>query len=77
MARLGGDEFAVLAEDIAEDALAALISRLESSVSRPLPNIAVKVTTSIGTVPITPASTDLDSLLRQADQAMYAIKHSR
>ncbi|HET6986150.1 MAG TPA: diguanylate cyclase [Kribbella sp.] len=77
VARLGGDEFAVLAEDIAGDALAALIARLESAVSRPLPNIAVKVTTSIGTVPITPAATDLDTLLHAADQAMYAAKHRR
>ncbi|MGW6281432.1 diguanylate cyclase domain-containing protein [Kribbella sp. NPDC055071] len=77
VARLGGDEFAVLAEDIAGDDLAALIARLEAAVSRPLPNIAVEVTTSIGTVPITPAATDLDTLLHQADQAMYAAKHNR
>jgi diguanylate cyclase (GGDEF)-like protein/PAS domain S-box-containing protein len=77
VARLGGDEFAVLAEDIAGEDLAALIARLESAVSRPLPNIAVQVTTSIGTVPITPDSTDLDTLLHQADQAMYTAKHTR
>ena len=39
--------------------------------------IDVKVTTSVGTVAITPASTDLDALLHQADQAMYAVKHRR
>jgi diguanylate cyclase (GGDEF)-like protein/PAS domain S-box-containing protein len=77
VARLGGDEFAVLAEDIAGDDLATLIARLEYAVSRPLPNIAVEVTASIGTVPITPASTDLDTLLHEADQAMYAAKHRR
>ena len=77
VARLGGDEFAVLAEDIAGDDLAALIARVEAAVSRPLPNIDVQVTTSIGTVPITPAATDLDTLLHQADQAMYAVKHRR
>ncbi len=77
VARLGGDEFAVLAEDIAGDDLAALIARLESAVSQPLPNIAVKVTTSVGTVPITPNATDLDTLLHEADQAMYAVKHRR
>jgi diguanylate cyclase (GGDEF)-like protein len=77
VARLGGDEFAVLAEDIAGDDLAALITRLEAAVRRPLPNIAVKVTTSIGTVPITPDATDLDTLLHEADRAMYAVKHRR
>ncbi|MEU4192832.1 diguanylate cyclase [Kribbella sp. NPDC026611] len=77
VARLGGDEFAVLAEDIADDALKTLISRLEAAVSRPLPNITVQVTASIGTVPITPASTSLDALLHAADQAMYAVKHRR
>ncbi|TCO47787.1 PAS domain S-box-containing protein/diguanylate cyclase (GGDEF)-like protein [Kribbella antiqua] len=77
VARLGGDEFAILAEDIADDALAALIARLESAVSQPLPNITVQVTTSVGTAPITPASTDLDTLLHQADQAMYTTKNRR
>jgi diguanylate cyclase (GGDEF)-like protein/PAS domain S-box-containing protein len=77
VARLGGDEFAVLAEDIAGDDLTTLISRLESAVSRPLPNIAVNVTASIGTVPITPDASDLETLLREADQAMYAAKHRR
>jgi diguanylate cyclase (GGDEF)-like protein/PAS domain S-box-containing protein len=77
VARLGGDEFAVLAEDITADDLATLITRLETAVSRPLPNIAVKVTTSVGTVPITPTTTDLDALLHEADQAMYTAKNRR
>jgi diguanylate cyclase (GGDEF)-like protein/PAS domain S-box-containing protein len=77
VARLGGDEFAILADDIADDALAALITRLEAAVSRPLPNISVQVTTSIGTAAITPETTDLDSLLHTADQAMYQAKQRR
>lgn len=77
VARLGGDEFAVLAEDIAGDDLTALIARLEAAVSQPLPGISVEVTTSIGTVPITPTSTNLDALLHKADQAMYTAKHHR
>ncbi|MFG1818428.1 diguanylate cyclase domain-containing protein [Kribbella sp. NPDC049174] len=77
VARLGGDEFAILAEDIADDDLATLISRLESAVSRPLPDITVQVTTSIGTAPITPETTDLDTLLHTADQAMYESKQRR
>jgi diguanylate cyclase (GGDEF)-like protein len=77
VARLGGDEFAVLAEDIADDDLATLIGRLEAAVSQPLPNIAVRVTTSVGTVPITPTTTNLETLLHQADQAMYTAKNRR
>ena len=77
VARLGGDEFAVLAEDISGDDLATLIARLEAAVSRPLPGISVQVTASIGTVPITPDTADLDALLHRADQAMYAVKHRR
>jgi len=77
VARLGGDEFAVLAEDIADDDLATLIARLESAVSRPLPDISVQITTSIGTAPITPETTDLDTLLHTADQAMYEAKQRR
>ncbi len=77
VARLGGDEFAILAEDIGDDDLAALIARLESAVSRPLPAITVQVTTSIGTAPITPETTDLDTVLHIADQAMYLTKQRR
>ncbi len=77
VARLGGDEFAILAEDIADDDLATLIARLESAVSRPLLDITVQVTASIGTAPITPETTDLDTLLHIADQAMYESKQRR
>ncbi|GAA2839230.1 diguanylate cyclase CdgB [Kribbella solani] len=77
VARLGGDEFAVLAEDIAGDDLATLITRLESAVSLPLDNITIQVTTSVGSVPITPTTTDLTALLHQADQAMYTAKNRR
>ncbi|WP_433164515.1 diguanylate cyclase domain-containing protein [Kribbella sp. CA-247076] len=77
VARLGGDEFAILAEDIADDDLAALITRLESAVGQPLPNLPVQVTTSIGTAPITPETPDLDTLLHTADQAMYQSKQRR
>ena len=77
VARLGGDEFAVLAEDITGDDLTTLITRLKDAVSRPLPNITIQVTTSVGTVPITPTTTDLDALLHQADQAMYTAKNRR
>lgn len=77
VARLGGDEFAVLAEDITGDDLSTLITRLEDAVSRPLPNIDIQVTTSVGTVPITPTTTDLDTLLHEADQAMYTAKKNR
>ncbi|MEV0796122.1 diguanylate cyclase [Kribbella sp. NPDC050281] len=77
VARLGGDEFAILAEDIVDEDLATLITRLETAVSRPLPGITIEVSTSIGTAPITPGSTDLDTLLHTADQAMYDAKHRR
>jgi diguanylate cyclase (GGDEF)-like protein/PAS domain S-box-containing protein len=77
VARLGGDEFAVLAEDIADDDLLTLIARLEAAVSAPLPGITVQVTASIGTVPITATTTNLDTLLHEADKAMYAVKHRR
>src|SRR5215218_4660868 len=49
----------------------------ESAVSRPLPDITVQVTASIGTAPITPQTTDLDALLHTADKAMYTTKHRR
>ncbi len=75
VARLGGDEFAILAEEIDDDDLTALIRRLEESIRRPLTGIDVPVTTSIGTAAVTPFSTDLDELLRTADHAMYQAKN--
>lgn len=77
VARLGGDEFAILAEDIASDDLDQLTERVMSAIQRPLPGIDVLVSASIGTAVIEPESPTLDSLLRNADKAMYDVKRRK
>jgi diguanylate cyclase (GGDEF)-like protein/PAS domain S-box-containing protein len=74
VARLGGDEFAILAEDIDGDDLDVLMRRIDESISRPLEGIDVHVTTSIGTAVVSPYASNLDELLRMADNAMYEAK---
>lgn len=77
VARLGGDEFAILAEDISGDALDLLVGRLDEAIASPLTDIDVPVTASIGTGIVSPYVTDLDELLRTADDAMYQAKRRK
>lgn len=76
VARLGGDEFAILAEDIDGDDLDVLMRRIDESISRPLEGIDVPVTASIGTAIVSPYASNLDELLRTADDAMYQVKRA-
>jgi diguanylate cyclase (GGDEF)-like protein len=75
--RLGGDEFLVLASahDIAED-ITALAQRIVRAVSQtiPLGTTDVRVTPSIGISLYPKDSKDVDTLMRQADMAMYSAK---
>jgi two-component system cell cycle response regulator len=80
--RLGGDEFAILMPEAeATDAL-ALTRRLQEAIQSihiPAVNTAslpIRVSASIGIASWKPGE-DLDSLLRQADAAMYAVKARR
>ncbi len=77
VARLGGDEFAILAEDIDGDDLDVLMRRIDESISKPLDGIDVPVTASIGTAVVSPYASDLNELLRTADNAMYQAKRHR
>jgi len=79
VARLGGDEFAILLPELAatEDAQNAL-KRLMRSISAPytLEGEAISVTASIGFTLYPRDDADADTLLRHADQAMYAAKQA-
>ena len=76
MARLGGDEFAVLLEGIHDPALALAVSeRVVTALAEPteIAHIGVHVRASVGLALRHPDS-DPESLMRQADVAMYAAK---
>jgi diguanylate cyclase (GGDEF)-like protein len=73
IARLGGDEFAVLARS---DSLEAVAQRLSAAL-RPdveLDGFLLEVDASIGTARYPDDGTDLETLLRRADVAMYTAK---
>jgi diguanylate cyclase (GGDEF)-like protein len=77
LARLGGDEFVVIAEDVVErDALAALAGKLLSAVDEP---VIVRgqefvLTASIGVSIFPRDGTDAQTLIKNADIAMYRAK---
>jgi diguanylate cyclase (GGDEF)-like protein len=70
VARLGGDEFAVLLDSTDANDAAALRDRLHHSLA------AAGVSASMGWAQARPGG-DVERLLRDADQAMYAAKPSR
>ncbi|MFZ1501035.1 MAG: EAL domain-containing protein [Giesbergeria sp.] len=79
VARLGGDEFAILLPELSssEDAQRALV-RLMGSISAPytLQGESICVTASIGYTLFPRDDADADTLVRHADQAMYAAKQA-
>jgi diguanylate cyclase (GGDEF)-like protein/PAS domain S-box-containing protein len=79
LARLGGDEFVVLFNDLASELeCRQILDRILEIVAIPavIGNHEVTVSSSIGVTFFTSASEDGDTLLRQADQAMYVAKQS-
>jgi diguanylate cyclase (GGDEF)-like protein/PAS domain S-box-containing protein len=76
VARLGGDEFAVLCEDMSSERDAVLVAqRLCEILSRPVPfeDRDMSVTASIG-IAFAQEGDNPDSLLKNADAAMYKVK---
>lgn len=77
VARLGGDEFVVILPEISdtghvEDIADKLITHLAESYS--IDNDVVYISASIGITLYPNDATDVDSLLKNADQAMYVVK---
>ena len=75
LARLGGDEFAILVERVSPEDLAYLVERVAQAVDRPiaLESIDVAVRASVG-VATADVGADLETLLHEADLAMYTAK---
>ena len=77
--RLGGDEFAVLLRDLPDGAVAARSAQAIADVlHRPfvLDRVTLEVGVSIGVAVAPQHGTDLGSLLRRADVAMYQAKRN-
>jgi predicted signal transduction protein with EAL and GGDEF domain len=79
VARLGGDEFAVLLPDVTVAEARAAAQRLHAALGTPflVDGLALDVDVSIGVAVRGEGVTDVDTLLRQADIAMYAAKESQ
>ena len=75
VARLGGDEFAVLLHGVSEEQAGQFAARILADVAQPVRvgDHTLVVRASIGIALASPDE-DLDSLLRNADIAMYAAK---
>lgn len=82
VARFGGDEFAMLIGDLADEAEAvAIAERIGRALSRPISIAGMEhyITASIGIAVADPRSgkpADAESLVRDADAAMYRAKES-
>jgi diguanylate cyclase (GGDEF)-like protein/PAS domain S-box-containing protein len=79
VARLGGDEFVILAEDIESDAEAlALAERVLHAMEEPFSvgSAEVSLLASVGVSVTHDPETDPESMLREADVAMYRAKRA-
>ncbi|MCU0767949.1 MAG: EAL domain-containing protein [Burkholderiaceae bacterium] len=79
VARLGGDEFTILLTDLADPgAIEAVAQRLLETMRRPFAfsGHELFVTASMGVATFPVDGGDVDTLLRKADIAMYAVKDS-
>ena len=78
VARVGGDEFIVFAADL--DALDgwALKERIRNAFSDPFPTVTGTVAVSLGATNVIPdTETTPESIIHEADMAMYADKHTK
>jgi diguanylate cyclase (GGDEF)-like protein len=80
LARYGGEEFVVLLPETAREGAEVVMERLRDRVaSTPLvldDGRAVNVTVSVGLSALTDQDQDFEALLKRADEALYAAKHS-
>jgi PAS domain S-box-containing protein len=79
VARLGGDEFTILLTDVSEPSIIESVAqRLLETMRRPFSfsGHELFVTASIGVATYPADGSDVDTLLRKADIAMYAVKDS-
>ncbi len=75
LARFGGDEFVIVCEDVTSEEVGLVAQRISNALLEPFPtqDRAVTVSASVG-VAVAHTSSDADTLLRDADVAMYQAK---
>jgi diguanylate cyclase (GGDEF)-like protein/PAS domain S-box-containing protein len=79
VARLGGDEFVLLLTELADEVeCLTVLTRLLEAVARPVAveGLVLNVTASVGVTLYPNDGVDADTLLRHADQALYAAKEA-
>jgi diguanylate cyclase (GGDEF)-like protein len=78
VARVGGDEFVVLAEQAGLPLAMKIAERIVAHIELPfaLPGGTARIGASIGVALYPSHGADLDGLMKAADRAMYAIKHT-
>ena len=79
VARLGGDEFLVMLDtDVEADLVGQIGARIVSALAEPMEvdGLALQVGASIGVAMHPPLEGDIELLMTQADQAMYAAKRT-
>jgi diguanylate cyclase (GGDEF)-like protein len=80
VARLGGDEFAVLATECDAQGVEAASARVRALVEQhnQTPGARFQLSVSIGAAVYDPAApSDLEALMKQADEQMYQLKRAR
>jgi diguanylate cyclase (GGDEF)-like protein len=80
IARFGGDEFVVLADQLADpNDVEKIAAALEAQLERPIRigRYKKRARISVGVATYPNEGTDVDTLLREADQAMYRAKRAR
>lgn len=80
LARMGGDEFTALLGDGPDDAgVTGILAGMQAAIARPFlteTGVEAKVGLSIGVARCPQDGEDAETLIRRADQAMYAAKQS-
>ncbi len=74
--RLGGDEFALLLPNMDAQAASGYVEKLRNRLLVAMRENGWQVTFSIGVASYKVAPQDFDLLIKQADTAMYEVKHS-
>ena len=72
--RMGGDEFVVLLPETGREAAEAALSKLRARLHEAAEAAGARVTASIGSVSFARPPGDVETLVHEADRAMYAAK---